>query len=138
MTAWRARALLLSLAAPLFGALAVYGQSALGTGFTIAENLGLAAVATGALTGEGRPTNLDASHPRRLLAHAPASESRIGARSGLSYMRGKVIVKYRDRPDFDLIPIDPNADSEAMAATLAARSDVEYAQAAYVMHPMLV
>jgi len=129
---------MLSLAAPLLGALAVSGQGPVATGFTIAENLGLDAVDTGALTGEGRTTNIDGSRARGSLATALASDTRVGSRSGIPYMRGKIIVKYRDRSDFDVIPIDPNADSEAMAAAFSARSDVEYAQAAYLNHPMFV
>ena len=71
---------------------------------------------------------------------------------------GKVIVKLREgapaeargavlreargsrmvRPshaDFELVTIDPAADAEAVAAALARRSDVEYAQAAYRVYP---
>jgi len=76
------------------------------------------------------------------------------------YVRGSVIVKFRDgartggvnsamqavegtslsRPswaDFDIIAISPDADPEAVAAELAERPDVEYAQARYLNYPML-
>jgi serine protease len=76
----------------------------------------------------------------------------------LPYEPGKIIVKFREggtstargaamrearatgieRPsyaDFDLLAIDSAADPEAIAAALAARADVEYAQAAYRVRP---
>ncbi|MGE0363855.1 MAG: S8 family serine peptidase [Vicinamibacterales bacterium] len=75
------------------------------------------------------------------------------------YRRGSVIVKFKDgsesarqgamravgargalaRPahaDFDLVAIPMDADPEAVAAELAARPDVEYAQARYLNHAM--
>jgi serine protease len=77
-------------------------------------------------------------------------------RRGAPYRAGRVIVKFRNGTsaaarssallqasrtakmgahpaggDFDLVNIDPNEDAEAAAAVLAARPDVEYAQAAY-------
>jgi serine protease len=163
MTAQRARALLLSLGAPLLAVLAVRGQGQLATGFTIVENLGLPAVYTGALVGEPHPVNLNASQPRGALGAALASAARLSPQSGVAYMHGKVIVKFRDggsaalhsvslrsvsptatvseRPDyadFDIITIDPSEDVEAVAAAFREREDVEYAQPAYLMHPMLV
>lgn len=75
------------------------------------------------------------------------------------YARGSVIVKFRDgtdgaraetmravggrnltRPayaDFDVMTVPADADPEAVAATLQARPDVEYAQARYLNHAML-
>lgn len=80
---------------------------------------------------------------------------RIG-RSGASYARGRLIVKFRDAAsaadrraalaeagvptelqpraayaNFDLVATPRDADVEAMAAALAAQADVEYAQPAY-------
>jgi len=163
MTVQRARSLLLSLGAPLLAVLAVHGQGPLATGFTIVENLGLPAVYVGALVGEPRPVNLNASQPRGALGAALASETTLSPRSGVAYMRGKVIVKFRDggpaalhaaslrsvsttasvaeRPDyadFDIITIDRNEDAEAAAAAFRERDDVEYAQPAYLMHTMFV
>ncbi len=40
--------------------------------------------------------------------------------------------------DFDIVTIDPNEDAEAVAASLRGQAGVEYAQAAYVNHAMLV
>src|SRR5262245_12637704 len=95
MTAKRARALLLSLVVAALAGLAVHGQGPVGTGFTIVENLGLPGVYTGALLGEPHPINLNASQPRGALGAAFASETRQSAASGVAYMRGKVIVKFR-------------------------------------------
>jgi len=128
---------------------AVHGQTPVSTGFTLIENLGLPAVDSGALRGEPQSTNLLAVRSRGALTAAMATAARVGA-SGLTYVRGRVIVKFRDgspaaaasvRPgyvDFDEIAIDPNEDAEAVAARFREREDVEYAQPAYVMHPMLV
>src|SRR6266511_985589 len=79
---------------------------------------------------------------------------------GRRYVAGRVIVKFRDgasdsarvsalaavsrtaaigkRPsyaDFDVVSIDPNEDAEAVARSLSARADVEYAQPSYRMRP---
>jgi serine protease len=76
------------------------------------------------------------------------------------YVAGSLIVKFRadasqaavnsvmrqvsasgsSRPsdaDFEVVHIDPDADPEALAATLMLQPDVEYAQARYVNYPML-
>ena len=100
---------------------------------------------------------------RRLsIRTATGVADRVGA-FGASYRPGRVIVKFKDeastpsrlsalaassrtasmsqRPsyaDFDLVQIDPNEDAEAVAGTLSRRSDVEYAQAAYRVHPLFV
>src|SRR5262245_11133622 len=83
--------------------------------------------------------------------------------SGATYVPGRVIVKFRDgmstaatlsalataspaaalttrKPyaNFDVISIDPNEDAEAVARSFANRPDVEYAQAAYRVHPYFV
>src|SRR3989442_659581 len=163
MVASRARVSLLSLLATTVVALAVHGQAPASTGFTLIENLGLPAVDAGALVGEPRASNLTAGEFHGALGAARASAGRLGTASGLAYMRGKVIVKCRGgasgafhaeslrsvsqtavvsaRPayaDFDVVAIDPREDAEAVATLLRERDDVEYAQAAYVMHPMLV
>lgn len=85
---------------------------------------------------------------------------RIGV-SGARYAPGRVIVKYKDGTaaaarlsamsaarataserspyaDFDVLRVDPAADPEAVAEALGAQPNVEYAQAAYRMHTMLV
>src|SRR6266850_8602468 len=163
MVGSRARAALVALVGLLMVALTVHGQISSSTGFTLIENLGLPAVETGALHGEPRPARATSDQLRGALGAAMASDSRVGPASGLSYVRGKVIVKFRGggastfqasslrevsrtaaisvRPeyaDFDVIAIDPGEDAEAVASALRERDDVEYAQAAYVMHPTLV
>ena len=83
---------------------------------------------------------------------------------GLRYANGRVIVKFRDgmpseshiasvrasssrtakfsagpaSSDFDIVTIDPNEDPETVAASFRGQADVEYAQAAYVNHAMMV
>ncbi len=82
----------------------------------------------------------------------------------LRYATGRVIVKFRDgapsesqiaslrasssrtgslsaRPasaDFDVVTFDPDVDPETVAAALRGQPDVEYAQAAYVNHSLMV
>jgi serine protease len=94
-----------------------------------------------------------ADRARRDAGYAPES----GAPRQL-YARGSVIVKFKDgseptrpaalrsanaramaRPawaDFDLVAIPADADPERVANELAARPDVEYAQARYLNHAM--
>jgi len=95
---------------------------------------------------------------RRSIRAMTAVPDRTGA-SGAPYVAGKVIVKFRDaasaesradsvrsatrtgsmrtRPDyanFDIVAMDPSEDAEAVARTLSARPEVEYAQPAYRVH----
>ena len=103
----------------------------------------------------------DSPETRQRLSIRPASGAidRAGA-SGARYVPGQVIVKFRDgasttsrvsalsvasgsasisrRPsyaDFDLVQIDANEDAEAVALVFSQQADVEYAQAAYRIHP---
>jgi serine protease len=90
-------------------------------------------------------------------------QPRTGSR-GLRYASGRVIVRFSDdtsnasrltslrtsssraagfttRPasaDFDIVTVGPDEDAEAVAARLRGQPGVEYAQAAYVNHAMLV
>jgi serine protease len=82
---------------------------------------------------------------------------------GTPYVPGRVIVKFRDGAtadarlsalssvsssaamttrmpyaNFDVIALDPSDDPEVAARAFAARPDVEYAQAAYRLHPYFV
>ena len=83
---------------------------------------------------------------------------------GMRYAPGRVIVRFRDgmssesriaslrvsssrtaaisiRPasaDFDIVTISPNEDPETVAASFRGQAGVEYAQAAYLNHAMLV
>jgi serine protease len=102
---------------------------------------------------------------------SPETRMRVGIRragaagdradsAGRRYVRGRMIVKFRDgasaadrasalaavvpaasvtpRPsyaDFDIVAVDPNQDVETAARTLSLRPDVEYAQPSYRMQP---
>jgi len=92
----------------------------------------------------------------------PRRDTLAAVDPSLPYLRGSIVVKFRpgtaptsqqlmlqhvrasttmDAPsyaDFNIVPIDPNADPEAVAAELAKQPDVEYAQARYRVHPMFV
>src|SRR5262249_30432211 len=93
---------------------------------------------------------------RAAIRTSSVALDRKGA-SGAHYIAGKVIVNCKDggcansrasvmsaararssaQPsyaNFDIMTIDPNDDAEQTAQALAARSDVEYAQAAYRAH----
>jgi len=126
------------------------------------ENIGLSAVEENtAIWSEARPGGrVDAL--KRAARETAARNSRVGA-SGRSYTPGRVIVRFHDevpaaerrtvarlasdtadiaaRPsyaDFDIVRIDVNEDAEAVAAALAARPQVVYAQPAYHMHATMV
>jgi serine protease len=89
----------------------------------------------------------------------PRGARESGARSADPYLRGSLIVKFRDgessaarlstmrtvgatarsRPsyaDFDIVEIPVDADPEAVSASLRARPDVDYAQPRYRNHAM--
>src|SRR6058998_682802 len=73
---------------------AIHGQTP-SSDFTIIERLGLPAVDRGALRGEPQSSNLLAMKSHGALKAATAVQTRLGA-SGLAYVRGRVIVKFRD------------------------------------------
>jgi serine protease len=100
---------------------------------------------------------------RRQSVRAAGRVADRAAQSGALYRPGRVIVKFRDgmapaarlsalstvtggatmaprsaSQNFDTIQIDQAADPEAVARALAARPEVEYAQAAYRIHPQFV
>jgi serine protease len=81
--------------------------------------------------------------------------------AGSTYLRGSIVAKFKPGTapasrrlmvnrigasamevppdaDFTIVNIDPAADPEAAAETLAHQPDVEYAQARYIVHPMFV
>jgi serine protease len=93
---------------------------------------------------------------RAAIRRSSVALDRVGA-SGAHYIAGKVIVKFKNgastasrasamstakasasaQPsfaNFEVMSIDPGENAEEMAAALAARPDVEYAQAAYRAH----
>jgi serine protease len=96
---------------------------------------------------------------RGLRANDPPRAPRTAASE--RYLRGSILVRFREGTagtaraamlrtvnasatqavsdaDFEIVSIDPGADPEAMARTLDAQPDVEYAQARYRVHPMFV
>ena len=118
------------------------------------------------LTGTPRPVVIQGVGPPA-IEEGPLPGTVRGPRTGLGgsrYASGRVIVKFRDgmssashiaslrasasrtarlstRPasaDFDIVTIDPNEDPEAVAASLRGQAGVEYAQADYVNHAMMV
>jgi serine protease len=99
---------------------------------------------------------------RRAARAAAEPMTRLGD-GGRSYTAGRIIIKFNDdvapedrrraarlaspsaevdlRPsyaDFDVVLIDPSEDAEEVAAALRDRRDVQYAQAAYRVHPTFV
>jgi serine protease len=99
---------------------------------------------------------------RQSVQSTAAPADRTGV-AGTRYRPGRVIVKFRDglsaaarvqaltavsrtatmaarsaSQNFDVVQMDASGDAEATAAAFRARSDVEYAQAAYRVRPLLV
>jgi hypothetical protein len=135
----------------------VRGQTAADQSMVVIEHLGLPGIDVGVLQDDSHTLNAPEAIRRRALGAALAAQ-RAG-RETPRYAPGRVIVKFRDavstvgrltalstvsrtaalrtRPsyaDFDIVSIDPREDAEAVARTLRARPDVEYAQPAYRMH----
>jgi serine protease len=122
------------------------------SGRVLMQNVGLAGI------DRGLRENDAPKEPRGVGARA--SMQRLGEAPDGLYVRGSVIVKFRSgsgdtavnstmravggsalaRPsyaDFEIMQTPDDADPEAVAATLRARPDVEYAQPRYRNHPML-
>jgi serine protease len=101
----------------------------------------------------------DQDPPRAARAKANIPHARAEYRSDLPYVRGSIIVKFKDDAagnatpsataqvageitdrsswaDFDIVGIPMDADPEAAAASLRLRADVEYAQPRYLNHAM--
>src|SRR5882724_7934214 len=137
----------------LGGALS-HGQS-----LAVWQPANLSAVDRGMLAQNQTPPPGGSRRSRRVLRADGVAIDRVG-RSGAHYQPGRLIVKFKGsvstssrvsalsqvsrtasmapRPayaDFDVVNIDPNEDAEAAAAAFSARADVEYAQAAYRVHP---
>ena len=129
--------------------------------FVVLENVGLPAIDTGALRNEPQVLNTGAIRSSVFRA-AVAAGARM-SRTGAPYLAGRLIVKFRpgtsavvaaesvratsrtaalstrpDYADFDIVTIDPSEDAEVVAAAFRTRSDVEYAQAEYIVQPTLV
>jgi serine protease len=101
----------------------------------------------------------DQDAPRVARTGEDADRVRTSQGDTLPYVRGSIIVKFRDDPtrgavtaatasvagtiadrsswaDFDIVDIPSDLDPEAAAAAMRARSDVEYAQPRYRNHAM--
>jgi serine protease len=70
--------------------------------------------------------------PDAIGGKRPTSARAIRTRD---WLPGRVLVKYRSKPDFEILAIDEHENAESTAARFAQRDDVEYAQADYVAHP---
>ena len=101
----------------------------------------------------------DQDPPRAARTGADANRVRSSQGGALPYVRGSIIVKFKDDAtggaisaataqvtgtladrssfaDFDIVDIPPNVDPEAAAAAMRRRPDVEYAQPRYLNHAM--
>jgi serine protease len=101
----------------------------------------------------------DQEPPRAARTSRDAGRARTAADEALPYLRGSIIVKFKDGAtpggpaaamaqvngtianrlsyaDFDIVEIPLDADPEAAAAAMRARPDVDYAQARYRNHAM--
>src|SRR5262245_12865657 len=130
-------------------------------GIQIREGVGLPAVDEGVINDD---THTPASYEtrRRAAMRATMHTDGVGS-SGARYDRGHVIVRFRDETDtsarmraissatrsgaisarpsyanFDMVTMDANEDAEAVARALSTRAEVQYAQADYRVHTMMV
>jgi serine protease len=87
----------------------------------------------------------DQDRPRAPRTAADADRVRDASGDTLPYVRGSIIVKFKDdatiadrtsSADFDIVAIPDNLDPEAAAAAMRGRTDVEYAQPRYRNHAM--
>src|SRR6185295_798391 len=126
------------------------------------ENIGLAAVEESlAIRSETHGAG-SAQELQRAARAAAEPMARIGG-GGRSYTAGRVLIRFNDSvapaarraaarqaspsaeldlqpsyADFDVVRIDPSEDAELVAEALRERPDVQYAQAAYRVHPTFV
>ncbi len=124
----------------------------------VTQTVSAGAVDRGLSPDAASPPRTAALRSLRTMSSGTRYADRSGS-SGVAYVPGKVIVKFKDTvstgarvsamstisrtatmttrtpyANFDVIDIDPDEDPEAAADALAARDDVEYAQAAYREH----
>lgn len=150
MSSFAARACAaLALAAGLI-TVSVHGQLNHAAARTMVQEIGLPAIDRGV-------RNQDA--PRDARSGANAAPARLGSTEHRPYLRGSVIVKFKDQAtragidaaasqlsgdlvtraphaNFDILDIPADLDPEAAAAAMRARANVEYAQPRYVNHAM--
>src|SRR5712692_2402517 len=136
------------------------GQDAAGASGVVVAGFAPPAIDRGLVERLSRAPDSPESQMREAIRTGHSTLDRIGG-GGAHYVAGKIIVKFRagisstarlsalsvaaattsERPsyaNFEIVRIDPNADAEEAARALAARPDVEYAQAAYRVHTQFV
>src|SRR5262245_11598766 len=127
-----------------------HGQHSAPTAKTMLQQVGLPAIDRGLR---------DQDPPRAARTAQDADRLRLGNGDTLPYLRGSIIVKFKedatssgisaataqvagaiaDRSswaDFDIMAIPPDTDPESAAAAMRQRADVEYAQPRYRNHAM--
>jgi serine protease len=79
---------------------------------------------------------IDLGYDARPMPEALGGRVRGGAPAARGkWLPGRVLVKYKTNPDFEIVTIDQHQDAEAVAERLAGLEGVEYAQADYLAHP---
>jgi serine protease len=77
--------------------------------------------------------------PGRVIVKFRGAMSSVSRASALASVASSASLSTRPAyANFDIVNIAPNQDAEAVARAFAARADVEYAQAAYRVHPYFV
>jgi serine protease len=158
MSRFRVRAWCAGLAIAAGLVIGLRGQTRDTAGKSI-QAVGLPAIDQGVIADESHaPATIETA--RRVAMLASLVRDRIGG-SGIRYVPGRILVKFRDaasaedrhaamasisrtavmvaRPsyaDFDVVSIDLAEDAEAEANALRQRPEVEYAQAPYRIHTM--
>ena len=161
MGSLRARSLCATLLAAAAFVLSAGAQSPKRSSLQI-ESVGLPAIEESlAISGEMRGPGSE-QVLRRAARAASEKTARLGG-GGRSYTAGRVIIRFNDgvaaadrraaarlaspsaeldpQPsysDFDVVRIDPSEDAELVAEALRGQPNVQYAQAAYRVHPTFV
>jgi serine protease len=156
----RLHGLVILMAAVLVGSVVPRSRAQQSSGRAVVRTGTLPAIERGFVESVRRGVGIPRS--RQASVAGGTALERVG-RSGARYRAGRVIVKFRDGvatasrvsalrnvspsatiaerssyANFDIVNIDPAEDPEVVARTLGARPDVEYAQAAYRVHPYFV
>jgi serine protease len=156
----RSRLFFFTLGIALFLAGGTHGRGQTPASGGVIEFFAPPAIDLGLVANVSRSPDAAASKVRASIRVAGSPLDRVSP-SGAHYVAGKVIVKFREgtsatahasalsvtsakastQPsyaNFEVMSIDPGADAEEAARVLAARPDVEYAQAAYRVHTDMV
>lgn len=156
----RPRNLFFILALVLLGVCGVRGRGQGTVSGVLVADFAPPAIERGLVERVSRAPDSPETQMREAIRAGHSPLERVGA-GGAHYIAGKLIVKFRagtssaarvstlsaaaagtsERPsyaNFEIVRIDPDADAEEAARVLAARPDVEYAQAAYRVHTQFV